>query len=150
MPIKTVKCVLCGDTVPKRGTLSLRALGDKKTGRACKGHPEVVELAGKKSMRERARYERKQTERDILQAADMLIRITNGVMMVRVMGFICGTGPLELHYQALLNSGFSVDEVERVRAQVHEKGCEPLSGREQLFAQQIAAAMDRKEAVCRT
>jgi hypothetical protein len=132
MAVKMVECVLCGETVTKRNTLSMREIGGDR-GRACRSHPQVQEL------QKTAESERQ--SRKSLEDVSRRIRVMMGIAAVRMMHSIRGM-PVEFVYSNL-GQTHSKYEMTEIRAGVEEQGG-PLMTPDEVTTSVLSALEMRK------
>lgn len=112
MPAVMVRCVVCGQEVSKRSTLSLSELGGGN-GRACRAHELVRDLVESK--------ERKTEEERVWAKGERAMRIVTGTALVRVLMTFHGVPP-EVIYTRLKWNGYSSDVIEDIKKEVAEEG----------------------------
>lgn len=112
MGFPIVKCVICGKEVSKRKTLALAAL-DGRDGRACRDHPEVMEIIRKK-------IDETELRRQLNEAAEKSL-VAKMVELVKVYHMIFGDGP-ELFYFDLRRHGISEDVIQAIKAEINKSG----------------------------
>jgi hypothetical protein len=112
MPVPMVECTLCGETVTKRSTISLQALG-VGGGRACRNHEDVAQLMQR--LTEISEHER--TCRD----ADRNLTIILAAAAVRVQCTLHGISP-EALYDRFRWAGMRAGDLQAVKKEVERLG----------------------------
>ena len=144
MAIKTVVCEICRESVHKRQTLSLRVLGDRRVGRACKVHEEVVALVHQNSSRASAFIEHRR-ERERQEEEDArFVHIEDGVTLVRAILSMKPGNP-EVPYLALDSVGYTSKDVECVRERVEQRVGNPLDAMERDLVVQLTEHLKTEE-----
>lgn len=116
MGYKVFTCVICNKQVSRRKSFDLQGLNGKE-GRACRDHPEVIEMVRKKldeaEMLKRIEEEMKKGER--------ILRVIAASAYIRVTHTVHGVDP-DIIYSNFRRSGMPDDMIEEVKAQVENSG----------------------------
>jgi len=114
MPVKMVICAICGETVTRRSTHSLKKLG-KGEGRACKSHYPVQELASLLQEKEILEKKLQRVERKKKQSEQWS---SDAALKVRAL-HLAHNVPYEEIYNLLRENGMSEQSIEEIRIEVN-------------------------------
>ncbi len=145
MGYKLFQCLICGKEVSRRKSVSLSEL-DGREGRACKHHPEVMEMIQKKADETEALIRLEADIKARLEAAakegERILRVIAASAYIRMTHTIYGTNP-EVIYSNFRRNGMPEEMIEEVKIQVEKSGG-PLMSHEELLSSIIAYSSVRE------
>lgn len=141
MPAKTYTCALCKETVSRRKSLSLEVLG-AGDGRACRKHPEVVELVRALEEQRQVEWQRQEEQRSMNETFYKL-RVMSAASMCRSLHTVRGLDP-ETFYARLRLAGYPHNMINDIRDEVDRLGGPLMDEQETLTAVVGAMALRRK------
>lgn len=112
MGFPIVKCVICGNEVSKRSTLALAPL-DGREGRACRNHPELMDIIRKK-------IDEAELCRQLNEAVEKSF-VAKAVELIKVYHMVYGGTP-ELIYFDLRRHGIFEHVIQAIKAEIEKSG----------------------------
>jgi len=135
MPPKVYTCVICGQTVTRRKSLSLETLGGGE-GRACRDHQQVADLVQTMEELKEAQHQRQEEE---LMMSEVIrkLRVMSAATTLRILHSTGGLSP-ETFYARLRMVGYPNDMIKDIHNEVDHQGG-PLMNQEELLSAMIGA-----------